>query len=83
MIFFPFFLDIEHLAPSFFFFFSQKIAGAQELHELQKSVIGEWLLVNGEVVPFGPIVYAFGEETNHHSTTHHSTKMVHRLHRFH
>jgi hypothetical protein len=39
-------------------------------------------MVIGEVVPLGPIVYAFGDETNHHSTTHHSTKMVHRLHRF-
>jgi hypothetical protein len=30
--------------------------------------------MNGEVAPFGLIVYAFGEETNHHSTTHHSPK---------
>jgi hypothetical protein len=34
-------------------------------------------MVNGEVAPFGLIVYAFGEETNHHSTTHHSPLTTH------
>jgi len=35
---------------------------------LKKIVIGEWLLVNGEAVPFGQILNSFGEATTHHST---------------
>jgi hypothetical protein len=36
-------------------------------YHLKEIVIGEWLLVNGEAVPFGQILNAFGEATTHHS----------------